>query len=251
MNGPGARWAMTDRGSAALSQAPEKLGIGASAMEWDGTRLSVKVDEPAWPPLPGIGGRIRGRVTVIPDAITEVELPLDPEGIHIWRPFAPSARIEVALEKPEWRWQGHGYFDANFGARPLEADFRRWAWSRFPTREGAVCLYDAERRDGSALAAAMAFDARGRARMIEPPPLAPLPRTLWRLPRQTRADKGHEPREVRRLLDAPFYARAAVTTRLLGEETLGVHEELALHRYVSPIVKAMLAFRVPRRRGKA
>jgi carotenoid 1,2-hydratase len=39
------------------------------------------------------------------------------------------------------RWEGHGYFDANFGTRALEADFAYWTWGRFPAaRRGGLLL---------------------------------------------------------------------------------------------------------------
>jgi carotenoid 1,2-hydratase len=49
------------------------------------------------------------------------------------------------------------------------------------------------------------------------------------------------------LLDAPFYSRSLVQTRLHGETVTGVHESLDLTRFRNPVVKAMLAVRVPRR----
>jgi carotenoid 1,2-hydratase len=52
------------------------------------------------------------------------------------------------------------------------------------------------------------------------------------------------------MLDAPFYARSAVRTRLLGEEAVGVHEALDLDRFASPLLKPMLAVRVPRIPGR-
>ena len=38
-------------------------------------------------------------------------------------PFLPSQKIEVDINKPGWQWEGHGYFDANFGSNALEKDF--------------------------------------------------------------------------------------------------------------------------------
>jgi carotenoid 1,2-hydratase len=242
--GPGGAWTMTDRGAAALALSARRLQVGPSAMDWDGARLTVVIDEATWP----FGRRLRGTVTVTPEAITSVELPLTAEGTHVWRPFAPVARIEVALDRPGWSWTGHGYLDANFGTRALEADFSFWTWGRFPTPEGALCFYDALRRDGSRLAAAVAFDRHGGSRMVAPPPLVPFRRSLWGVRRETRADPGHTPRQVLAMLDAPFYCRAAVRTRVGGAETVGVHEALDLDRFRSPLVKAMLAVKVPRRR---
>lgn len=235
---------MTDRGRGALSATPDRLGLGPSAMEWRGDRLVITVDEIGAPPA---FGRLRGTITVIPHALTGVEMPLDPEGAHVWRPFAPSSDIVVDLEGPGGQWTGHGYFDANFGIRPLERDFRFWTWGRFPTADGALCFYDATRRDGSRLSAAVAFDGAGRARMAAAPPLAPFRRGFWGVRRETRADPGTAPEPVLTMLDAPFYVRGAVRTRIHGETITGVHEALDLDRFARPWMKPMLAFRVPRR----
>lgn len=236
---------MTDRGEAALRQSPGALEIGPSAMRWDGRRLVVEIDE-ATLPHPG---RLKGRVTLTPAAITRVEAALTPDGRHIWRPFAPVATVEVALNRPGWDWRGHGYFDANFGTAALEADFSYWTWGRYPTKDGAVCFYDATRRDGSDLALGVRFGTDGRAQAITPPPRAPLSRSLWAVRRETRADAGYKPRQERPMLDAPFYTRSMVRTQFGGEETVGVHEALDLDRFASPWLKPMLALKVPRRRG--
>ncbi|EPX76014.1 Hydroxyneurosporene dehydrogenase [Salipiger mucosus DSM 16094] len=235
---------MTDRGRGALRQSRDALTVGPSSMHWRGDRLEIEIDERGAPPL---FGRLRGHIVLTPKAISGVELPLTPDGAHVWRPFAPSCSIEVALEAAGWHWSGHGYFDANFGTRALERDFTDWTWGRFPTGGGATCFYDARRRDGSRLAAGFRFDAEGKAEAVTPPPPARLPRSLWALRRETRADAGYAPRQVKAMLDAPFYCRAAVRTCIDGEETTGVHEALDLRRFRSPLLKPMLALRVPRR----
>jgi carotenoid 1,2-hydratase len=235
---------MTDRGRAALRQSADNFTVGPSSMRWDGTRLVIDVNEIGSLPLVS---RVRGQIRVMPRAITSVELPLTPDGTHIWRPFAPVCDIEVDLEAKGWTWSGHGYFDANFGTRALEQDFSRWTWGRYPTRGGATCFYDAVRRDGSSLGVGISFDHDGRAQMIAPPPRARFSRSLWAVARETRADPGYVPQQVRPMLDAPFYTRAVVRTMLDGEETEGVHEALDLDRFRSPLLKPMLAVRVPRR----
>lgn len=243
--GPGGRFTMTDRGRAALRQTASRLQVGPSVMRWSGNELIIDIDEVSSPPLVN---RLRGQIRVTPSALTTVELPLTPDGAHIWRPFAPCARIAVDIDRPGWQWQGEGYFDANFGTRALEDDFSYWTWGRFPTRKGATCFYDATRRDGSSLAAGFQFAPDGSAHSIALPPKTPLRRSLWAVRRETRADAGATARQHLAMLDAPFYTRAAVTTRLDGETTTGVHEALDLNRFRSPLLKPMLAVRVPRRK---
>ncbi len=235
---------MTDRGRTALRQTADSFTVGPSSLHWDGDRLVIEVDEIASPPLVS---RLRGRITLRPHALSTVEMPLTPDGAHVWRPFAPSADISVALDAPGWHWTGHGYFDANFGTRALEADFTYWTWGRFPTGNGATCFYDATRRDGTTLSSAIRFDGQGAAQQIEPPPKARLKRSLWQVRRETRADPGFAPQQVKPMLDAPFYSRSAVRTSIDGEITIGVHEALDLRRFRSPLLKPMLALRVPRR----
>jgi carotenoid 1,2-hydratase len=243
--GPGGRFTMTDRGRTALRQSADRFEVGPSAMTWTGSQLVIDVEEWSAPPLVD---RVRGRITLTPSAITPVELRLDAAGAHVWRPFAPVARIEVALNRGV-EWSGHGYFDANFGEAALEDDFDYWTWGRFPVRDGAVCFYDATRRDGAATAAALRFDAQGRVETVVAPPKARLPRNLWALRRETRADQGFQPRQRLAMLDAPFYSRALVETRIGGETSVGVHEALDLRRFASPWLKPMLAVRCPRRPG--
>ncbi len=213
-------------------------------MRWQGGKLIIDVDEISSLPLVS---RVKGRITVTPTALTEVELSLAEDGTHVWRPFAPTSDIEVDLNRG-WQWTGHGYFDANFGTRALEQDFSYWTWGRFPHGDGSVCFYDATRRDGSELAVGLRFGADGRADVITPPPKTRMKRTPWALRREGRADDGYRPHQIKAMLDAPFYSRSAVRTKISGEETVGVHEVLDLNRFASPLLKPMLAVRVPRRK---
>ncbi len=237
---------MTDRGRDALVTSRDTLQVGPSSMHWTGRELIIDINEISSPP---IISRVRGRITITPDAMTSIELPLTPDGTHIWRPFAPSSAITVDLEAKGWQWSGHGYFDANFGTRALEQDFSFWTWGRYPTKAGATCIYDAVRRDGTTLDTAIAFDKGGNAQEVEAPPRTRFKRSLWQVRRETRADPGTMPRQVLNMLDAPFYSRSAVQTTLNGEVVTGVHEALDLNRFASPLIKPMLAVRVPRRRS--
>ncbi|WP_342394871.1 hypothetical protein [uncultured Rhodoblastus sp.] len=46
--------------------------------------------------------------------------------------------------------------------------------------------------------------------------------------------------------DAPFYARSSIAHCVDGEDAISTHESLDLDRFVNPVVKAMLPFRMPR-----
>lgn len=244
--GPGGRFTMTDRGRQALRQSPDRFTVGPSSMSWTNGQLVIDVNEISGPP---VIGRVRGCITVTPSAITQAELALTPDGAHIWRPFAPVSTISCDLEAKGWQWSGHGYFDANFGTRALEQDFAYWTWGRYPTSTGATCFYDATRLDGSELAAGFQFDTQGNATSIPLPPKQAFRRSLWAVRRETRGDTGTTPRQVQNMLDAPFYSRSMVQTQLGGETVVGVHEALDLRRFRSPLLKPMLAVRVPRRPG--
>lgn len=234
---------MTERGRQAVRRDAATFAVGPSAMRWENGALVVVLDEIAVPHLT----RLRGTIRLEPSAVTEVEAALDPAGAHVWRPFAPVARVRIAIDRPGWTWTGHGYFDANFGTRALEDDFSYWTWSRLPLGTGAAIFYDARRRDGSDLALALKFGSDGTVQAIDAPPRTKMRRSLWQVRRETRADPGSTPMRVRTMLDAPFYTRAMVRTRIGGEETVGVHEALDLDRFASPLLKPMLALRMPRR----
>ncbi|WP_367396932.1 carotenoid 1,2-hydratase [Ruegeria atlantica] len=242
--GPGGRFTMTDRGRSALRLTRDSMTVGPSSLRWDGDKLIIDINEMGAPP---IVSPVRGQVVLEPTALTDVELPLTPDNTHIWRPFAPTARIDVDLTATGWQWTGHGYFDANFGTRALEEDFSYWTWGRFPAADGSTCFYDAQRLDGSTLSQAITFHSDGSAKKAPLPPKAQLNRSLWAVRRETRADKGYRPQQVMNMLDAPFYSRAMVRTQLGGVETTGVYEALDLRRFRSPLLKPMLALRVPRR----
>ena len=241
--GKGGRFTMTDRGASALRQTHESFTVGPSSLNWDGEKLFIDINEISSLPLVS---RIRGQIVVTPTALTSVELPLTERGTHIWRPFAPTSRIDVDLGAG-WQWSGHGYFDANFGTRALEQDFDYWAWGRYPMPDGSVCFYDAVRRDCTELAVGVKFTNSGEAEEFELPPKARVARSLWAVKRETRADPGFSPRQVKPMLDAPFYTRSVVETRIEGCVTQGVHEALDLNRFRGPWLMPMLAVRVPRR----
>ncbi len=256
----GARWAMTERHRTAVDRSADRLAIGPSALDWDGTALTIRIDEVAVP-LPR---RIRGTVRVFPSALTDRRFALDrlgraPQdaggqadpGRHRWWPICPTARVEVALERPALAWHGAGYLDMNAGDEPLEAGFQRWDWSRADlSRPGQVpaagILYDVWRRDGTTGSLAVAVAADGSTEALDPPPRARLPRTGWRIDRRTRSDADHPATVVETLEDTPFYARSVVAAGLTGRRVTAMHESLDLDRFARTWVRVLLPFRMPR-----
>jgi carotenoid 1,2-hydratase len=239
----GQRWAMTERGRRSVARESRSLAIGASTLSWDGAGLRIDVDEVAVP-LPR---RIRGVIRLDPSGLNEQSFALDAAHRHLWRPIAPSARVSVDLSAPDVHWRGGGYFDMNAGSEPLETAFSHWTWSRATLPQGAAILYDAERRRDGRLSLALRFDQTGRCERLEPPPVAELPLTRWRVSRQTRADDGSA-QVAGSFEDTPFYARSLVSATLFGERVASVHESLSLDRFANPLVRLMLPFRMPRRR---
>lgn len=246
LTGPrGSAWAMTERPATQLARDADTLAIGPSTLHWDGNVLTIDIDEISAPlPYP-----VRGQVRVYPEMIGTTGFNLDPGGRHRWHPVAPRARVEVTMARPGIAWRGGGYFDSNFGEEPLETGFDDWHWSRAHLKNEVAVLYEGRRSDGMPFDLALKMDRQGRWQDVPPPPVARLPRSGWQIDRITRADAGASPRVVKTWVDAPFYARSALDTRLFGEDVRAVHESLSLGRFRSPIVQAMLPFRMPRAGG--
>jgi carotenoid 1,2-hydratase len=231
---------MTERGRGCVSRDAASLAIGPSSLRWDGGALTFSIDE-ITAPLPS---RIRGEVRIHPEALFERSYTLDEEGVHRWRPMAPAARVEVALDRPGLRWSGSGYFDSNAGDAPLENAFSGWHWSRARLRRGTAVAYDLRGRDGAERSLAMHFLPNGSIEDMPLPPAAALPSTKWGIARAARA--GAPVRVSETLEDTPFYARSLLSAWLLGEPVTAVHESLSLDRFRAPWVQLMLSFRMPR-----
>ena len=246
LDGKPARWAMTERGRASLSRSSNRIAIGASGMAWDGEALTIAVDE-LTVPMPT---RLRGRIVVRPRGLGTRRFDLDAAGRHRWQPIGPLSDVSVTFERPELSWQGTGYFDTNDGDEPLEAAFRSWTWSRFDSGAGARIFYDVvdlggvERRLSLAATSDAVSDATSLA-------FQPLPTTIWGVARAAPCDSGATPTLLRTMENAPFYARSSIRSRIDGADVTGVHESLSLTRATSPIVRAMLPFKMFRRGAAA
>lgn len=237
----GKRWAMTERGKAAVTRDDEHFIVGPSALHWDEEGLTIHIDEVGMP-LPF---QLKGTVRLTPGIITRDIYELDAKGRHSWSPIAPRAEVEVNLEHPGLSWRGHGYFDTNWGTEPLEDAFVRWDWSRVTTTDGVELLYDVTRKDGSDHVLSISIDESGNAiSRSEGERRALAPTGIWRIGRAMRLAPSQRAPSIMTLEDTPFYARSLVRTHR-GDE--GVHESLDLTRFTRPIVQAMLPFRMPRR----
>jgi carotenoid 1,2-hydratase len=234
---------MTERGRSALHQETHTLSIGPSRLGWDGGVLEIEVNEITAP----IPARLRGVIRLHPTAMIGDAFAIDGEERHLWRPIAPRAEVDVSFSQPDFRWRGQGYFDTNWGDEPLENGFTAWDWSRAHRRDDSLLFYDVERRGGGQAGLALRIDAGGDVTSIEAPPAHAQRLSFWRMPRRVRGEASAPPRLRRTLEDAPFYTRSAFDGVIGGEPAQIVHESLSLDRLRSPVVRAMLPFRMPRR----
>jgi carotenoid 1,2-hydratase len=232
---------MTERGAGQVQRERSDLRIGPSTLSWKGDAMHIAVEEICAP----IPRRLRGSIRVIPKALVDRSFALDAAGLHHWSPIAPCARIEVQMSEPALTWSGNGYVDSNLGVVPLEDTFENWSWSRASRDDHTAVLYDVSARDAEPQSMALQFDSKGTVLDREVPPLATLPTTGWRIPRQTRADSG-DVRLVKTLEDGPFYSRSLLSTRIAGAAAPAIHESLSLNRFRSLWVQCLLPFRMPR-----
>jgi carotenoid 1,2-hydratase len=151
----------------------------------------------------------------------------------------------VELDHPKLKWSGSAYLDSNAGQQPIEDAFASWHWSRAALRDGTAVLYDVSRRGDENLSLALRIDRSGRIEEFPVPPLAGLKASRWGITRATRSANATAA-VTQTLLDSPFYARSLVSSSLLGQQTLAVHESLSLDRFRSAWVQALLPFRMPR-----
>ncbi len=240
---------MTERGQSCVQADSRSLIIGDSALRWIGGALHLEISERGCP-LPE---RVRGSVTVRPLVTPGCCFALDPSGSHSWWPLAPKAAIEVRFTHPKVTWSGTAYLDANAGTRPLEEDFSGWSWSRSALPGGSAVFYDLQPRGAPPHSLSLLFDGAGDTQPLAAPALCALPASRWGIARRARSEPpaGAEPgpgmpRVLRTLVDAPFYTRSLLRTRIAGQDVMTVHESLDLDRFRRPWVQCLLPFRMPR-----
>jgi carotenoid 1,2-hydratase len=108
-------------------------------------------------------------------------------------------------------------------------------------------IYDVRPKEGPDRVIAQRFALDGSAEPFEAPPRHRLPRSKWLIDRSMRSEPGDAPRVRQSLEDTPFYARATVEAKLLGQPVVALHETLNLPRVASWPVQMMLPWRMPRR----
>jgi carotenoid 1,2-hydratase len=233
---------MTERNAQALERSAERYALGRSSLHWNGNALTVSIDERTAP----WAQRLRGHLRVIPTALNDTALLLNPQGNHLWQALAPAARIELDFEHPKLSWQGTAYFDHNRGDAPLEQGFRYWTWSRAHRHTGrglsTRVRYDYFPRAGGRACAGIRFDEAANPELMaqeELPPASRLPMALWRVHRCVREP---EPRIRQNFEDTPFYTR----TLLDSADGPVVCECLDMDRFQSSWVQRLLPFRMPR-----
>jgi len=239
----GKRWTMTERRRRSMQRTQRTFSVGPSRLEWDGSCLTIDIDE-VCVPLPH---RVRGQVKVHPHALSPFSTALDDGGRHRWGPIAPAATVEARFDRPGMSWSGHGYLDSNEGDEPIDRPFREWDWSRASLRDGSTAvIYDVRQKAGDDRVLALRFDRDAKVESFDPPARQPLPRTAWRIGRTMRTDPGTTATVTQTLEDTPFYVRSVLSSGLLGETVVSMHETLNVPRLTSTAVQMMLPWRMPR-----
>jgi carotenoid 1,2-hydratase len=233
---------MTERARRHMRRSAREFSVGPSFIAWDGNALTVSFDE--WSvPLPQ---RVRGRVRLHPAGLCRHVTHLDEARRHRWGPIAPVARVEVELDSPACRWNGHAYFDSNEGDEPIDVPFIEWDWARMGLASGhTAVIYDVRQKRAPDRVLALRFAPDGGVEEFDAPPRHRLPRTLWRLAPTMRSETA--PLRRQWLEDTPFYARAVLDARVCGEPVVAMHETLDVGRLATRAVQSMLPFRMPRR----
>jgi carotenoid 1,2-hydratase len=254
-------WAMTECSRHDVKRSPTRFEVATSAISWDGTHLTIDIDETTVPfPYPApFATKLSGKVIVTPLAVFTDAFDLDAESKHQWRPIAPISRVKVEMASPDLHWQGAAYVDSNIGSSPLEDSFMSWDWARTKPSAMSVSMsaaattlvvYDVQRLDGSTLTLAKQFTVDrnvGQVSNFAAPPHAPLPTSGWGIARATACDVNAPCSVVKTVEDTPFYARSIVSSTINGVPATMFHESLSLARFSTRWVQMLLPFKMRRR----
>jgi len=235
---------MTERGCPSISRDAHHFRVGPSQFRWTGESLDIDLDEISVP----IAQRVRGAIRLFPNQLFNFTAALDAGVQHHWGPIAPSARVEVNLDRPTLSWRGHAYLDSNEGQEPIDLAFSEWDWSRATMRDGSVTvLYDVREKSGREHVLALRFKCDGTIDHFNAPQRQSLPKAFWRVARSIRSDPRFPLRINQTLEDTPFYIRSVVQSGLLGESILSMHETLNVSKLDRLSTRLMLPWRMPRR----
>ncbi len=242
--GSTARWAMTERSKRFVDQSEGHFKVGPSQIVRTSDGLAIEVNERGAPlPRP-----LRGRIRVHFEALNTHVFTLDAAQRHHWRPVAPVARIEVAMEEPALSWKGRAYVDSNWGSEGLEDGFKYWDWARAElSGDRTLIVYNTQDWRGDERERVFMFDQNADFDEHERLVRHAIGHTpIWRIPQHTTADLGADPRTLMGFEDTPFYSRSMIETTLHGERVRAVHEAFSGKRLSSPFIKALLPVRMPR-----
>ncbi len=236
------RWCMTERAQSAVTRSADSFRVGPSSLIRQEDGLLYEIAERSAPiPRP-----VSGRISVTPVIQPRIQVALDPHGRHGWQPVAPHCRLSLSFDRPDLHWEGDGYFDCNWGSEPLEAGFRRWSWARGHGKDAALIAYDSIARDGSRKAMGLRLGDDGQVEERVLPPSRALKAGIWGVDRHAHGDRDNPITLQHSLEDTPFYTRSRLDLTLFGERLTAFHETLDLDRFASPLIRALLPFRMPR-----
>ena len=237
------RWTMTERSRASMERDSRHFRVGPSQLRWTGSHVEIDLNEWSAP----IPKAVRGTIKVFPDRLFHYVTALDDGALHHWGPIAPSARVEVTLERPQLVWKGHAYLDSNEGVEPTIDRFTEWDWSRANLSDGSVAvLYDIRQKSGAERLLALKFNRDQSVEEFPAPPRQVLPTAMWRVGRSIRTEPGTPARVLQTLEDTPFYVRSVLESGLLGEKVVSMHETLNIPRLDSASTRLMLPWKMPR-----
>lgn len=236
-------WSMTERKSKSSPREENIFQIGPSRVSSKAQTLRFDIHERGMP----IPRALKGEVIVKFPYLNSTEYQLDHNREHFWRPMCTHLHVEVRFKTPRLSWKGTGYLDMNHGSHPIEKGFDYWDWSRVPTADGKTYIrYVTDPASGPQRLLNLSLDQYGKLSPGKDTDHVHLPRTsLWQIERRTGLFLGQKPQLFQTMEDTPFYSRSLISYEGVTSG-LGTHESLSGKRLRSPIVKAMLPFRMPR-----